>query len=132
MVFSGTHKLPKYLVPMRHSGTEATSNSPYSKSSYVILAGHSWDDCWELDADLHVEVSTPPEGTVVVTCLNLQEYGAGDALESAVQDLLTSLSDYYQSLESREDKLAPSAIKDLQTLRKLLRMRAPADNASGR
>ena len=131
MTTSGTHKLPDYLVPSPHSGTESTNNPPSSKGLYYIPAGHSWDDCWELASDLHIEVDTTPEDeAVVITCLNLREYGMGDSLESAITDLLTSLSDYYQSLESREAKLAPSASKDLQILRGLVR--SAADSTCGR
>ncbi len=54
----------------------------------------------------------------------------GDSLESATTDLLTSFSDYYQSLESREANLAPSASKDLQILRRLVH--TATDNARGR
>ena len=122
MTASRTHKLPDYLIPAPHSGTELTGNPPSGKELYFIPAGHSWDDCWELASDLHIEVDTTPEDkAVVITCLDLQEYGMGDSLESAITDLLTSLSDYCQSLESREANLAPSASKDLYTLRCLLR-----------
>ena len=129
MSTSGTHKLPVYLVPAPHSGMESTRNPALDKGLYFIRAGHSWDGCWELDADLHIEVNTSSEEAAIVTCLNLQEYGMGDSLESAITDLLTSLSDYYQSLESREANLAPSAIKDLHMLRRLLH--TSADNARG-
>ena len=120
MTISGTHKLPEYLVPSPHSETEQTGNPPSGKGLYYLPAGHSWDDCWELASDLHIEVNTSQEEIVAVTCLNIQEYGMGDSLESAIADLLTSLSDYYLSLESREGNLSLSASKDLQTLRRLL------------
>ena len=131
MTTYGTHKLPDYLIPAPLSETEPTGNPPSSKGLYYIPAGHSWDDCWELASDLHIEVNTTQEDdAAVVTCLNLQEYGIGDSLESAITDLLTSLSDYYQSLKSREAKLAPLASKDLDALRRLLCI--SSDGARGR
>ena len=123
MTTSGTPKLPDYLIALPDSGTESDANRPSGKELYFIPAGHSWDDRWELTTDLHVEVSNPQEEIVAVACLDLQEYGLGDSLESAITDLLTSLSDYCQSLESRESKLAPSASEDLTVLRRLLHNR---------
>ena len=124
MSTSGIDKLPVYLVHAPQSERELTGNSVSEKGAYFIPAGHSWDSCWELTGNLLVEINTSPEGAVIVTCLDLQEYGIGDSLEIAIEDLLTSLSDYFQSLESREEKLGPSAIEDLRTLRRLLRTQA--------
>ena len=130
MTASKIHKLPDYLAPYNDSGAESTGNPPSGKGRYLIHAGHPWDDCWELADDLNIEVDTTPEDAVTVTCLNLQEYGIGDSLESAIMDLLTSLSDYYQSLESRAGTLAPSASKDLEILRRLVH--ATTGNPRGR
>ena len=129
MTTPGTHKLPSYLVPSPCSDTESNSDIASNKGLYIIPYGHTWDDCWELAADLHIEVGASPE-EVVVTCLDLQEYGTGDSLESAITDLLTSLSDYRLSLESREANLAPSASKDLRILRRLVR--TAANDSRGR
>ena len=126
MTAPGTNELPGYLVPSSCSGTESNSHPSPNTGLYTIPSGHSWDDCWELAADLHIEVNTSPEEIVAVACLALREYGIGDSLESAITDLLTSLSDYYQSLESREANLAPSAIEDLHTLRHLIRVSSAA------
>ena len=130
MTIPRTHKLPDYLVPSPGSETEPNIYLVSNKGLYFIPSGHTWDNCWELAADLHIEVNTSPEEIVVATSLDLQEYGNGDSLESAVTDLLTSLSDYYQSLESREANLSPSAAKDLHILRRLLHTQA--GGASGR
>ena len=120
MSTSRVNKLPVYLVPAPKSERKSTSNSVSGEGSYFIPAGHSWDTCWELTDDLRVEVNTSAEKTVIVTCMDIQEYGIGDSLEIAIEDLLTSLSDYLQSLESREEKLESSATEDLRTLRRLL------------
>ena len=107
-------------------GTMPSGDPTSSKGLHLVPAQHSWGDLWELSIDLLVEVNTSRENVVAVTYLTVQEYGIGDTLESAIGDLLTSLSDYYQSLESREANLAPSAIEDLRTLRYMIRM-SPAD-----
>ena len=116
-----TRELPACLFPSPCSGAESTDDSTSSKGLYFIPAGHSWDKCWELASDLYLEVNLSQGQEVAVSCLELQEYGVGVSLESAVADLLTSLSDYYESLVSREDNLAEPAVEDLQTLRNLLR-----------
>ena len=116
------YQLPAYLIPSPNTGTESTGDPALDERFYFIPSGHSWDNCWELTADLHVEVNSLQEEMVSITCLDLQEYGIGNSLESAITDLLTSLSDYYQSLESRQAKLAPPGVKDLNALRHLLRI----------
>ena len=130
MTTSGTRKLPDYLVPCTCPGAESSGDSPSIKERYLIRAGHSWDDSWELASDIHFEVNSSETELVVVSSLNIQEYGIGDSLESATADMLTSLSDYYQSLESRKTKLAAPAASDLDTLRRLLR--PLADDRGGR
>lgn len=114
------------ITPCQSSGTMSSGDPASSNALYLVPSQHSWGDFWELSTDLLVEVNTSRENVVAVTYLTVQEYGIGDSFESAIQDLLTSLSDYYQSLESREANLAPSAIEDLHTLRYLIRI-SPVD-----
>lgn len=121
MANSGTRELSVNPVSYQSSGTAQSGGPASSKGLYFIPAGHSWDDSWELAADLMVEVNTSWEDVTAITHLTVQEYGIGDSLESAIQDLLTSLSDYYQSLESRQSRLAPQASKDLEMLQRLVR-----------
>ena len=83
--------------------------------------GHSWDEAWELTSTLLVEVHTFPNEVKAVTYLTVEEYGIGSSLEDAILDLLTSLSDYFQSLEERQERLGPPALEDLDKLRKLVR-----------
>ena len=127
---SGTHQLTINSTAYQSVGTLPSGNPTSSKGLYYIPARHSWDDSWELAADLLVEVNTSREEVLAVTYLAVQEYGIGDSFESAITDLLTSLSDYYQSLESREAKLAPSSVEDLEALKRLLWF--PSDGARGR
>ena len=131
MATSGTHEFSISSNAYQSSGTGAVGNPASSKGLYIIPACHLWDGSWELATDLMVEVNTSWEEVMAVTYLTIQEHGVGDSLESAILDLLTSLSDYYKSLESREARLAPSASEDLQMLRNLVRP-ASTDNRLGR
>ena len=88
---------------------------------YVVPAQYSWDDGWELTGDLSVEVRTSQDEVVAAAHLTVEEYGVGASVEDAVLDLLTSLTDYYQSLEAREGRLGPPAAKDLEILREMAR-----------
>ena len=51
----------------------------------------------------------------------LKEYGAGNTLDEAIWDFLTSLSDLRQSEAAHEDRLAPDDTKRLAMLRRLIR-----------
>ena len=69
------------------------------------------------------DVRTSQEEVVAVARLTVEEYGVGASVEDAVRypHLLTSLTDYYQSLEAREGSLGPPAAKDLEILRGMVR-----------
>ncbi len=96
-----------------------------NKDLHVIPSDCSWDGDWELAGDLVVEVQTYREEVLAIAHeLTVEEYGAGASLEEAVQDLLTSLSEYRESLEEREDRLGVPAVADLAKLRKMLRSRS--------
>ena len=98
--------------------------SQKSTGLYLIPAKHSWDNSsWELLNELLVEIHYSTAEVLATTCLSVQEYGIGSTFEEAVADLLTSLSDYYQSLEARQDRLADAAVNDITKLRQLIRRR---------
>ena len=91
---------------------------------YVIPSDCSWDSEWELAGDLVVEIRTSEEAVLAVARhLTVEEYGAGASVEEAVQDLLTSLSEYRESLEEREARLGAPAVADLAKLRGIIRRR---------
>ena len=98
---------------------------PSSEEPHCIPAGRTWEGDWELARDLWVEIRTTSEETLAVTRLTEEEYGAGTSLEEAVQDLLTSLSDYRECLEEREERLGATAAADLWKLREVIRRRSP-------
>lgn len=86
----------------------------------VILRGTSLKDSpWRLASDLVVEVKMTGSAIVAIHH-GVDEYGIGDTVDAAIEDLLTSLADYRLSLEKREDRLADKPRRDLDTLRKLL------------
>lgn len=100
---------------------DVSTNSPDSSTEYLVPAGYTWDDSWELTRDLVVQVETSEEETVAMTCLSLKEYGLGSNVEAAVYDLLTSLSGYREALEARKERLSGSALNELELLQGLTR-----------
>lgn len=74
---------------------------------------------YRLQNDLTAEVKIENDKYVVVDHI-LDEYGIGDSLEKAQQDLLDSLVDYLVSLERREHHLADRELHKLQLLRNTL------------
>ena len=89
--------------------------------THVIPAGRCWDDAWALQEDLPVEIRTTSEATLATPNSTVHEYGADNTIEEAIFDLLTSLSDYRESLEGREDRLGAGPARDLAALRRLIR-----------
>lgn len=99
--------------------TQQVQLAPSGGGLFLIARGRSWEG-WELTTDLMAEISTSGREVMASTYLEIAEYGVGASLEDAVADLLTSLSDYRESLEKREDRLGPPAVHDLEKLRKLI------------
>ena len=102
-------------------GTADVGNPTSSVALYVIPTHYSWDDSWELKRDVFVEIQSYHGEVVAITYLTVQEYGVGNSFEDAILDLVTSLQDYYMSLMAREKSLGPPGVKDLETLRSLIR-----------
>ena len=73
-----------------------------------------------LQADLVAEVKFESDKYVAVD-YQVDEYGIGDSLQEAEQDLLDSLVDYLTSLEKRENRLGDRERRYLQALRNILR-----------
>ena len=92
-----------------------------TEGPYVIPAQASWGSCWELAIDLTVIVRASRREVLASTNMTVEEYGVGASLDEAIQDLLTSLSDYRESLETRGNTLGKEALEDLGLLRALIR-----------
>lgn len=60
------------------------------------------------------------DGKYVVVEYRVDEYGIGESLEEAQQDLLNSMVDYLSSLEKREKRLGDREHQNLQVLRDIL------------
>ena len=104
--------------------SDLPKDSDSDKDLHVIPSDCSWDGDWELAVDLAVEIQTCEQEVLAIAHqLTVEEYGAGASLEEAVRDLLTSLSEYRESLEEREEKLGTAAVADLAKLRKILHRR---------
>ena len=97
-----------------------------SQGLLLLHAGHSWENKWELVNYLLVQIEASFQEILAVTFLEVKEFGAGNSVEEAVLDLLTSLSDYYQSLEQRNARLGPGGLEDLERLKCLIRSKAIA------
>ena len=118
---TGTH-LP-YLPGSTPGSTRLTSSTPVGGGLFYIHAGRACGN-WELATNLLTTLCIPSGSWVATTYLaDIPEYGIGKSQAEAIADLLTSLSDYRESLEDREERLGPSAVDDLAKLRTLLRPR---------
>lgn len=85
----------------------------------TIFSGVVIDDHYKLASDLIAEVKVE-NGNYIVFDYQVGEYGIGNSLEEAGQDLLDSLVDYLVSLEKRELRLADGELRNLQLLRHML------------
>lgn len=74
---------------------------------------------YKLQTDLTAWVKIENDKYVVVD-YQLDEYGIGNSLQEAQQDLLDSFVDYLMSLEKREHRLADRELHNLQLLRNML------------
>jgi hypothetical protein len=80
------------------------------------------DDKLALRRDLVAEVRFE-NGKYVAIDYQVDEYGIGESIKLAEEDLLGSLVDYLESLERRENRLARRERDALQVLRNLLARR---------
>ena len=123
----GTHELqcgaPPWYIAATGSEPTRTDKAGIAESSeavYLVPQGYAWDDSWRLASDLLVQVCSSWKDVAATTHLTVQEYGVGASFEEAIFDLVTSLSDYRQSLEARQQRLGPAESKDLELLQELL------------
>ncbi len=87
----------------------------------------TWDANWRLTQGVMVHLETSAESVTAVAGLEgIDEYGEGATQDAALYDLLTSLTEYMESLEEREGRLHPTAEQELEALRRLIQ-RSSAD-----
>ena len=77
------------------------------------------NDEYKLKEYLTAEVKIE-DGKYVVVEYAVDEYGIGESLEEAQQDLLNSLVEYLGSLEKREERLGDRERQNLKILRDVL------------
>ena len=124
-VASPTISLP-YLTSERISFTEhrpLKTPNPRKIDSLTVLAipGGSQVGDWRLKSTVLVQLRHGRRQWVATTWLErMAEYGAGDTEADAIADLVTSLGEYRESLESREKKLGKSAKGELRHLQRLI------------
>lgn len=68
---------------------------------------------------LLAQLKVSRQGVLAITYLDAEEYGSGKTEHEAVLDLVSSLAEYKDSLERREQRLAKGALADLTKLRRL-------------
>ncbi len=107
--------------PTYRSGSTSSPIPTASGGILLLPKGYSWSNA-KLKTSLLINTSSSPEGWEVTTHLqpDIPEYGLGNSEQEAVRDLLTSLSEYLESLEERQHKLGPPAMEDLESLRSLI------------
>ena len=74
---------------------------------------------WKLKSDLMVLIRNEEEFFVAAVPA-LGEYGLGPSAEAALDDLISSLVDYMESLLRREARLSQQLTRDLEMLKRLL------------
>lgn len=107
--------------PTFHMDTGAISLGAESLSLVVLCAGWQASSTHHLKSVLLVQLRTSESGVLAITYLDTEEYGWGHTEEEAILDLVTSLVEYMESLEAREDQLAEPTVGDLERLRQLFR-----------
>lgn len=104
-----------------HEVAYSVGPSSFRRGIFYLSAGRECGD-YRLKEMLvvHVEPS-PPQLVATPLWSTLQEYGLGDSEEEAIDDLLWSLSGYFNVLKKYELRgLVPESQADLDALRDLL------------
>jgi len=102
-----------------NSGTSAQLNLISTIGMLTVGKGARITAEYNLKEALIAEVKLEDENYVVVE-YRTDEYGVGESMEEAQQDLLNSLVDYLHSLERREERLGDKEYHNLQALRNII------------
>jgi hypothetical protein len=117
--FSSVTNVP-ISYPISHMNMGAISLAAESLSLIVLLTGWQASSSHHLKSVLLVKLRTSESGVLAITYLDTEEYGWGKTENEAIIDLITSLVEYMESLEARQDQLGDSAVTDLEKLHALL------------
>jgi len=85
----------------------------------TVPPGARVNEEYTLQTGLTAEVKVE-NGQYVVVEYQIDEYGVGESLQEAQQDLFSSLIDYLKSLEKRENRLGDKERRNLSSLRNML------------
>jgi len=102
-----------------NNGTSAQLNLISTIGVLTVGEGACITDEYKLKETLTAEVRLEDENYIVVE-YRTDEYGIGESMEEAQQDLFNSLVDYLHSLEKREGRLGDRERRNLQVLRNIL------------
>jgi hypothetical protein len=102
-----------------NSGTNSELSLISTIGMLTVKEGERITDEYKLKETLIAIVKLEDENYVVVEN-RTDEYGIGESLEEAQQDLFNSLVDYFSSIEKRERKLGDRERHNLQILREIL------------
>ena len=95
-------------------------------SSVWIRPEQRLNDPWELKRGFTVVFEISPNRVSAIPQVNgISEYGEGATQSEALEDLLTSYTDYREWLEEREERLHADALADLAALRALIQRKKP-------
>lgn len=132
-----THSIPQTLLPSPvipwffetnqqiritvHKAVK-TPNIKKPRSVTVLLIPRDTQIAgWLLKSLLIVQLTPTRKGSVATTWLEgIAEYGAAENETDAITDVVTSLGEYKEALEEREENLGDSARRELDLLRKLI------------
>ena len=121
---SGTHEL--ILADAYVSTSNAAHLRGATTGLHTLPPGTCWADdegrAWVLQERLLVTIHSSPDDPDITanSYLTISEYGIGASIVDALQDLLSSLSDYYQSLLVYQGDLGETEVADLTRLGTLL------------
>ena len=116
--FSGTS--PRIRITAHKAAKTPNIRKP--KSVTVVSIPHDTQIAgWRLKSLLLVQLTPARRELVAETWLEgLAEYGTAENEADAITDLVVSLGEYGEALESREKNLGDSARKELDYLRRLI------------
>lgn len=86
----------------------------------VLPSGWELRPGYKLAIPVTVEFQMSAGGVLAITRLETVEYGWGVTKREAANDLMASLVEYMESLESRQGRLSKKALLDLNRLHQLI------------
>jgi len=105
-----------------NTGTGFLSVVEEATGLIVMAGGFKVENYPPLREVLLAQLKVSRAGVLAITYLDTEEYGSGQTEDQAVADLISSLAEYKDSLEQREDRLSEEAMADLSKLRRLFDM----------